>query len=246
MASPIHQLLLMDVAASGPTAKSLDGSASTQASSVSSSTVTLSTTKTNDILVLQITAEGATGAALSASSVTSTSSLTWHPRGQVQAGPATMQGGANNYLDIETWWALAPSPLTNEVVTVNMSHSIDDMTLIVFGVNGCNTSSPWDTNVSLPAYQNNGSNGTASAPTVSGVSTTSTAPLMLGCLGSVNPASPSPPSGWTNIQTKNNGGGSLFCYSRADYDLLSSAQSSVTFTWGSSVSYFCLIVDALA
>ncbi|KWV54337.1 hypothetical protein AS156_01000 [Bradyrhizobium macuxiense] len=247
MPTNVQALMLAEVTVSGgptPSTKTLDGHASSQASTVSSSTVTLSTTHANDILVLHFGAEGTPGAAIAVSSVSSTSGLTWQRRSQIQLGPATMLGHGSNYLTVEVWWAHAPSAVTNEVITVNINHSIDEMTLIAFGVSGCNTAAPWDANVSLPAY-NSQASGSSVNLGVTGVSTNSTLPFMIGCTSNASGGQPPPPAGWTNIDIQNNGGGTLVCESRADYDALTFKQSGASFTYGGSAASYALIVDAL-
>lgn len=229
-----------------PSTKTLDGHASNLASTASSGTVTLSTTQANDIIVLHFAAEASAGTVISLTSVTSTSGFAWQRRSQIQLGPATMQGHANNYLTVEVWWAYAPTAVTSEVITAHINSTIDDMTLIAFGVNGCYTSAPWDPNSSLPAY-NSQASGSNVSPGVTGVSTDSTKPFMFGCESNVNGVLVfTVPSGWSNIETKANGGAVLQCHSRADYAALTAQQSGASFSWtGSTASSYGLIVDAL-
>lgn len=182
-------------------ALSIDGTATDQFSAVNSSTVTLSTTQTNDIIIIYIGYEiDATSGAPAVSSVSDTASLTWHRRGGT-TGATTRSGGDKSSV-IDTWWAHAAAVLTNDIITVTLGAVIDDGCLIAFGISGvpsANYNAPWDTNAALPATgTSNVAAGTFLA--ISGVSTTSNSGFLLCFTGwCVNVVGATWNTGWTAI-----------------------------------------------
>ena len=122
-------------------------------------TVTLSTSLPNDVIVLGV-AMGGYYNADTVDTVTSTSGLTWkrrHQRWQVGGYKSGGSTTVNQGLDIEIWWAHAPTALTNEVITVTSGgQNVGGMALIAFGVNGANYTTPWDTHSQAGGYVENG------------------------------------------------------------------------------------------
>jgi hypothetical protein len=158
----------------GTSPPALDGSVvSGQWSSTNSvSTGALSTSHANDVVVLAVSAGTAsTSGAATVSSVSDTSGLTWTRQARVTgAGSASGEyGGA------ELWYAIAPSALSGDKVTITYSSSnaVDDGDYYLFGLSGANTITPFDPNSSLPA-SGIGSGSTDKGPfiTSSTVSTT--------------------------------------------------------------------------
>ncbi len=101
---------------------------------------TITTTLSNDILIAYVGWEsgGLSTANSQSSSVTSSTgapSLTWTLRTRYQNGGDQTQ---------EIWWAVAPTPGTYGVKINWSGQSIDDVSLILFAVNGANTISPWE------------------------------------------------------------------------------------------------------
>jgi hypothetical protein len=168
-------------------ALSIDGSANTAATGGSGGTVKLSTTKTNDVIVLHVFNEkAASGAPATVSSITdSPYDLTWNLR-SATTSPSMLANFDKTGTDSEVWWAVATSTLTNDVITVHWGGAFDCDAQVAFGVNGANTASPWDTNASLPPYAISVAGGSATTPTVSGVSTTNATTMLLGFMETPN------------------------------------------------------------
>src|SRR6266852_7194075 len=108
----------------------INGSAHNIMTGGSSITVTLTTLKTNAIIVVAIHNESlnASGSHATVSSV-SGGGLTWAKR----AGAVLDNAGQNNaYSDFEIWWALAIAALAATVITITLSKSIDDASAVAF------------------------------------------------------------------------------------------------------------------
>lgn len=217
----------------------IDGHATGVASTGANATATLTTTNANDIIVVQIYNENHTGTASAVTSVSATG-LTFAKR-------ATSNGSTTGSMEI--WWALSTLALTAAVITVVFTSTYDDCDVIAFGVSGCNTSTPWDANVSLPAHASFNTGPTT--PAVSGVSTSSADDLLLAFVGAIGGASGNPPSGWTNLTVSSNGGGTLGSSADISYKSVSSTQSGITVTSTDSIAFAFgnpageMIVDAL-
>jgi hypothetical protein len=231
------------VSGSGSAASSdpfdLDGAAVVNqgTSGATSAAVTLSTTHSNCIVVVMVTIEDSPNTIPTVTSITDTAGLTWAKRAST-----TNSNSANG---IETWWALAPSPLVSDVITVHTDF-FDDITVTAFAVSGANTGSPWDTNGSLPALNNGSGNN---APSVSGVSTTATDTIVFSFAGDaqnpqfVNGAG----TGYTQLAAPHNNGRNNWSNGECQYKAFSSAQSSITVapaTLNSNVDWV-IIADAI-
>ena len=143
----------------------------------------LTTAMSNDVIVLHVVlnAEGGPGQDQFPPSVLGVTGggLNWARRGSPVSGQGAGFGNGNNFIDAETWWAPAPTPLSSAVITINVSSDLAFIDAYAFGVSGItNPLSPWDTNGSLPAVVNH-LNGPAQQPSVSGVSTTSSNGMVL-------------------------------------------------------------------
>lgn len=121
----------------------IDGTAGTAlVSTVSTGSISASmtTTRSNDILIAYVGWEsgGLSTANSQSSSVVSASgtpNLTWTLRTRYQNGGDQTQ---------EIWWAVAPTAGTYGVQVNWVNQSVDDASLIIFAVNGANTTSPWE------------------------------------------------------------------------------------------------------
>jgi hypothetical protein len=122
--------LLLLAANPAHAALSLDGTAE-----VTGATITLSTTKTNDVIVLVIRSIGGVTVA-----VTDTAGLHWTKEATTGLVGASVQ--------IDIWYAVSPSILSSDVITPT---GYSSMRLTAFGVNGANTTTPIDPNASIPA-----------------------------------------------------------------------------------------------
>lgn len=144
-------------------ALTIDGTSSASGISVTSIPVTLTTGKTNDIIVLVIcNRRGFVHTTVSG--VSDTAGLTWAKRSSITLDDAV----SNFFMDFEIWWGASPRALSSDIITVTFGAAIIG-SVLAFGVNGASVSSPWDSNVSLPATASSAAN---SAPSLSGVSTT--------------------------------------------------------------------------
>lgn len=150
-------------------ALSIDGSAHSNAST-QAVTVTITTTLSNDIIVLI----GLTNAAAQFNSVAG-GGLTWTSRGFI----GSSQG-------IEMWTAIAASPLSSQVITATQA-SAQFCTLDIFGVAGTNTADPFDAAIVTGA----------SAPLT--ITTTNANTLVVGGFRQNSTAAPTAGSGWTGI-----------------------------------------------
>lgn len=156
----------------GPT-PTVDGTVATgQASSTTAVSATLTTTLTNNIIVAIVCIEGtavtSTGITnVTASGLTFTKYTTNFFSSTANAGYKVLQ---------EVWYATASSILT--AVTVSSSTVLfDDATIVVFGVNGCNLSAPFDTGTNMPINTTFASGSTTK--TVTGINTNSNNPLLI-------------------------------------------------------------------
>jgi hypothetical protein len=221
-----------------PPALSVDGIA-TNTGTGNSGSVTLTTTLSNDIIVVLIACEadsrGAGANPSSVSSVTATG-LSFTQRSRFHSESGIQAHGIVADLDYEVWWALAASPLSSVTISVSMTNSggnIDDWAITAFGVNGANTSTPWDANGSLPSTANT-ANLSTTAPSCSGISTTAANTMIFGFAWSgsdgVNTiaAGSIGGTGATTISILANGGGGLNANNYSEYLVVTSAQSSIS------------------
>jgi hypothetical protein len=238
-------------------ALSLDGNANGLDVTTPNAGVTLTTTHSNDIVVLEVFNESSSpfegdptgNPPVPVTSVTDTAGLTWHLRAAtssqiVQGWPAQAVGS-----DMELWWALAPSLLSSDKIVPALSGSTDCISYTAFGVNGANTASPWDTDGALPAQGYNIS-GTVT-PQVSGISTNAANTMLIGVLGTGqdgsdnNGAGYTAGSGYTLIDQNVNGGCNLASGAAAEYKIVSSAQSNTTGAFASQFGGWFMTGDAI-
>ena len=193
---------VLKAASGGPPGTLLvDGIATGGGSTAASFTITLSTTKTNDAIILAIEANGSHPTSISSSNVT------W-------AVAARVGSGTGN--DIYEWYGIAASALTSEVIAITMSGSAF-CSGTALAINGCDVSSVpgslFDGNGSLPAIGNSG--------TPSGISTDSSATLVFGLMRGNGDGSP--PAGYTDAASPNR----ATVFMAFDYQIFSGTQSSI-------------------
>lgn len=182
-------------------ALAIDGSSGFYLASGTSYNITLSTTNSNDLIVVMSAQNGQ-----AISSVTGTG-LTFTLR--------TKTTGTN---DIEEWTAVASSALSSEVITISYASTATAAVGTAFGVSGTNTSSPYDSNASIPVE-----NTTAADPTFS---TTGATTLVFGAVRTSSVSSPTAGTGWTLIYAP------ATKYFMAQYQTFSSSQTGTTFAVG--------------
>ncbi len=154
---------------------SLDGSAIGNSGSTGSTTVTLTTTQANDVIVVFVVTNFA-----SSTTVSSPTLGTFALR-------ATASPGSQ---PITEWYSVSVGILTSEVITISSSGGTF-VTATAFAVHGAKTSAPFDLNGSLPA--------TSTTDPVS-VSTTSAPTMVIGGFRA-NVASTPAGTGYTVIQS---------------------------------------------
>lgn len=206
----------LDAAPSGGVTLSLDGTPQTVHAGAGAVLVLppFSTTLTNDVIVVATISNG-----FSVSSVTDTAGLTF-ARMPALTPP---NAGSSGLADI--WFAVSPSALVADVVTVNFSASAFS-TALVFGVNGAHTAAPFDTS--------------GPTTTVSGTlaTLTTTASNTLG-IGLAVISTPAPASGWTNMSSTAATG-----FLTLDTKIFSAPQSGTVFdTGGTGVSIATAIIQ---
>ena len=219
-------------------ALSLDGSASggvTAGNSTVPTTGSLTTAGTNDIIVAFVMNYDDSGAAALAVSSIAGGSLSWSRKYQTGS---TLVGGAG-HVNLEIWYAKSSGVVSGATITATYPSSVvANADIVVFGVNGADTTTPFDTNASLPAKASVNGLGT---PTVSGVSTTNANTMMIAAavngVGLGNHG-----TGYTTINVANVNG------TDNEYKIFSSVQSgiSVAFTSADSSSFgYVMAVAAL-
>jgi hypothetical protein len=178
-------------------ALSLDGSAHSNAVA-SVATVTLTTSNSDNVIMLQVaTNQGPV------TSVTS-SGLTWS---------FIAADGTSSISQLEFWYAIASSPLSSHVITVNNTGN-GFTTIDAFGVSGVDTSSPFDADASTPAT--NSSNADLL------ISTDTADTFIISGYRMSNTASPSQGAGWIKISGAN--------YALSQYQIVSSTQTNLAAT----------------
>lgn len=183
----------------------------------------ITTTNTNDTIVLF--AYNSEGNAVV--SVADTALLTWHKR----------QAMSWDGVITEEWYAFSSAALTSDVVTVTYGASTGgNCRLFMVGVNGTNTSTPFDTNGSLPAQALTSTGTTVS---VTGISTNNANTFLVGNFRCTGGAFSARPAGFSQVISD----GAVTDFS---YLVVSAQQSSASFQWTCSGSGFnALLFDAL-
>ncbi len=198
----------------------VDTTAGPNAGGVCGNNISLTTGGTNRLIILHVSF----GTTASGVSVSDTAGLTWTQRAsEIQATTG-----------IQEWWAKAPSTLSSDTITVNCTSS--GLSFIAIAISGADTTTPFDTNGSVPAH--NQSAGSTSASLT--ISTTNANTLLLAILrGAGSLGTITGPSGFTSV-------GPATTSSPRYYKIVSSTQSSVAvaYSWTNSVANG-YIVDAI-
>lgn len=218
--------LAIDGSNSAETGSSLaiDGTAVGSASSSTSMTATLTTANSNDVIYLVI---GVPDTAQSFT-VTDSASLTWTHRDTKTSGSGT------SGTEISTWYAIASSPLSSDVVTVTWSTAFN-AAMMVFGISGADTSAPFDSNSAIPAT----SAGSTTAPSVS-ISTSNANDMILGLVAQRGGTTLTVGSGFSEVTPPS---GSL---ADGEYQVVSTTQSGLSVGFSSNHSYaWAMVGDAI-
>jgi trimeric autotransporter adhesin len=157
-------------------------------SGTTSTSVTISTSSTNDIIyaiVLSGKSNGAPPAPTTGPSGSSLGSFT------ARCTDTTAALGVSLY----TYYTLATGTLSSEVITVTQTTNNLYLGLIVFAVSGADTTTPFDQNLaSCPA----GATGTSTTPSAS-ATTTGTGDLVVGFVGLLTSGTASSTAGSTRV-----------------------------------------------
>jgi len=192
-----------------------------------STTVTISTTNSNDLIYACEYTES-TGLTFS---ISDTAGLSWIVRGTVSSG----SGG-----EMECWYAISSGTLSSDVVTFKApgnSHGINGQ---VVSISGANTASPFDSNFGSAVTASSTSAGTSS--TVS-VTTANSNDLIVGMVGlSGGPSGISSGGSFTLLDNSLHGSAAT----ADEYQVVSSTQTNlgVGFSWTGSSSWVTL-ADAI-
>lgn len=213
------------------------GAAKTLFNSASSGSINVSTTSTNDLILLFVTGTRRSTPSAAISSVAG-GGLTWAKRTNQQTTWTTDCFAGNTcFGDVEIWWACSSSALSSSSMTVTMDRSTDEVTLIAFGVTGiCPTATPFDTNGGLPvtAANTTGSNANIQLS----ASTTQTSDLIFIVVGSGNfvlATGDQSCSGWQQYTETDSTGPSDYSVMQVTAKAFTSAQSGLTVrTFGTS------------
>jgi hypothetical protein len=206
----------------------LDGSAKNGCGYVSTCSVSMTTTQPSDVIVVGCNC-WPNGAAFT---VRDTAGLTFAPR--------TVQVGIGGGQFIQTWYAIAPAPLTGDSISVVTTDTGETWYgVVAFAVSGANTTSPFDSNATLPASQAN-TDCPSSAPCSTGVST-SGPDFVFQFGGDTGYTHQTAGAGFTMIRA-NTAGQNAY----AQYEVTSAPLSSATLSFGTGQgSDFGAIADAI-
>lgn len=222
-----------------------NGSATGLSNTTTTVTATLTTTATG-IVVLAIQANNVAAGIQPAISSVSGAGLTWAQRGSTIQYTGGIFGAKNSFF---VYWAFSSGALSSQTITVTMTGTTDDMTMVAVGVGGFTgtawQTNPWDANASLPKQANA---TTTTAPTATGISTTTANGMLLALAGTANNGVDpmTPPTSFTLTASIGNGGGANGSATEFATQVVSATQSSITVTYGTSAQGWALQVDSLA
>src|SRR2546422_4685317 len=218
-----YQLAVSNSVGAGSLA--LDGFTSNQASSTSVSSP-LTTTNSNDVIYVSVTAKGGTGI-----NTPTATGLTF-----------TLRKSAGTTPKFATYYAIASSPLSAVSITATASGA-SYVIMNAFGVSGANTASPFDSNAAIPASNS----GTGNSHSVT-ISTSNANDFLIGAVGIDDPtdacSTATALGGFTKITDK----GNVLRWGASEYKIVSATQTSLSVTMSSncsSSSTWVMIGDAV-
>jgi hypothetical protein len=199
----------------------LDGYNSTNTVTSQTMTITLTTTKSNDVLYLSFVGESNTGV----SSISSTGGTSaWKYRAGVETTDSASQ--------LSTWYATWTSS-GKTTITINLNGTGTHVAVIVFGISGANTTSPFDGN----AVTNKNDSGTASAS----ITTSTSNDLIIGALGVETTSAPANGSGFNSIANQ----AAPSTRETSDEYSIASGPGTYTPSYTFNSNYWGIIVDAI-
>ena len=159
-------------------ALALDGSVQGNSGGSATLSVTLTTTRSPDVICVTFTCNAGPLSSVTASAP--------------GLGTFTQRATANVTTTADFWYAIATQPLTAVSITATQSGGSAFITMTAFGISGANTLAPFDTNASLPA---------SSTPPVS-ISTSNANDFLIGTMRTAS-ANGTVDSGFTAISNAN-------------------------------------------
>ncbi len=174
----------------------------------SRASVTLTTTQPDDVIVLFVANEGAY-LLNDGDDEYDADHLTWYAVGE--AGVADNVPTAAGFYE---FYAIAPQPLTDDVIGVAFNGPPTQIVLGAFAISGANTSAPFDTNASVPATP---------ASSTGSVTTNNANDFIFAGYSFSSDANPGAGSGWTAI----NSSGYNFL---SEYQIVSATQAGLVAT----------------
>ena len=198
----------------------------------SGKTITTSsmTAQANELVIILITGNSSSP---TVSSVTDSfgTHLTYHQ----QVAYSSSSAGQCLYV----YYAVTGSQTGSFTVTVTMSSNYN-YCVQAFGITGANTATPFDTNGNLPA-KNVGTS--SSLPTVTGVSTSNANDMILAFEGQTSSTTQTAGSSFTAPAGLLHNANSLG--NNVEYQIVSATQSSVSVSFGTSVTPWIMAVDGV-
>jgi hypothetical protein len=225
-----------------PPAPALDGSASgTWTTGNSFPAGSLSTTKTNDIVVLSIDTYKASSSITVSSVSDSQGKVAW----QGSARSSFISCSTTQEVTHVEWYGIAATVLTTDAIAVTLSGTPTAASGISFGVSGADTTTPFDPASTPPKTAVSGCNITPAAPTVSGVSTIADTDFVFSLFGaytSITETAGAIAGTASALVTTVAGTGDS---NAAEYRALASSQSAFSCALGTSTTFWGVLCDAL-
>jgi hypothetical protein len=200
----------------------------TTATNGTTSTITLTTSQANDIIVVAFCANDNSSTNVPTATGVSGASL-----GAFTKRASISNTGGNGYA-LEVWYATASSALSGEVITITYAHSIDCSAMVAFGVHGA---TQWDPNGALPATVK----ATRSTAPVTTLTSTNTNTMLLQIVGGVLTTKPTlQGAGFTYLEGCQVSH-ALDAAIAVAYTNAGNAQSGMSIPWGQTIT--CLSVS---
>ena len=200
-------------ASSGGT-PAIDGTSAVGGSSSGSLSLNLTTTQSNDVIVV---VGGGTNTSTAGTNLTvSGCSLTW-TRWEYAYDFASRE--------VDLWYAIASSPLSACTITETVAGGTWLVTgMTAMGISGANTSTPFDPNGASSGI----AHGASSTPTVSGISTSNAHDILIGGVVAAGSGPPTAGSGFTQLWNS----GAVTPVLASEYEVVSATQSGISLTFG--------------
>ena len=218
-------------------ALAIDGSNAGGGAGLSSASMSCSTTKSNDIILVVAYSENYGGTMRTVSSISLSGVSTWHLRKQYNS----TNTGDGYSQDLELWWGVASSAISAQTLTVNISGTADFFGIVYVGVNGANLTTPFDPNSNIPK----GNYGTGQTLS-SSISTTLPLDMLLGIGACISDNGLTAVSPFT-LQQQGTGPGTTYQGEEGlEYDIVSATESNMAVSMTTTQSYTWLMIgDAL-